>query len=60
MRLTELQRVLCSRDDLTLAQADELIKEARQSIREGMDPEELLHDDFGLEPDYVFDLLEGL
>ena len=33
------------------------LDEARERVLEGEDPEEILHDDFGLEPDYVWDLL---
>jgi hypothetical protein len=27
---------------------------------DGEDPEEILHDEFGLEPDYIFDLIDWL
>lgn len=30
---------------------------ARERVLDGEDPEEILHYDFGLEPDYVYDLL---
>lgn len=53
-----LKQVIMRRDDLTSDEADELIEEAKERIREGEDPEEILHYDFGLEPDYVFDLLD--
>ena len=39
---------------------DDLIAEARACVEEGEDPEEVLEEYFGLEPDYVFDLLEGM
>jgi len=45
------------RDGLSAAEADELIAEARERVLEGEDPEEILHDDFGLEPDYIWDLI---
>ena len=57
IRLTELHRVLMRRDEMSADEADELIQEARERVEDGEDPEEILHDEFKLEPDYVFDLL---
>jgi hypothetical protein len=45
------------RDGLTSDEADDMIEEARERIYSGDDPEEILLEEFGLEPDYVFDLL---
>lgn len=53
----DLKQVLMRRDGLTSEEADELINEAKERVAEGADPEEVLYDDFGLEPDYIFDLL---
>lgn len=53
----DLKQVLMRRGGLTSEEADELINEAKERVAEGADPEEVLYDDFGLEPDYVFDLL---
>lgn len=55
-----LKEVLMRRDGLTEEEAEEQIEEARQAVMDGDDPEEVLADWFGLEPDYVFDLLEGM
>lgn len=52
-----LKQVLMRRDELSAAEADELIAEARERCLEGEDPEEVLAEEFGLEPDYIFDLL---
>ena len=52
-----LKEILMRRDGLSAAEAQDLIDEARERVLEGEDPEEILHDDFGLEPDYVRDLL---
>ena len=58
IQLTELHRVLMRRDGMTAEEADEMIQEARRAVLEdGEDPEDALHDEFGLEPDYVLDLL---
>lgn len=55
-QMTELKRVLMQRDDLTERQADRLINDAKQRVIEGENPEDILRDEFGLEPDYFFDL----
>ena len=57
IRLTELHRVLMRRDQMSAEAVDEWIKTARRTVEDGEDPEDILHDEFGLEPDYVFDLL---
>jgi len=53
-----LKQILIKRDNLTPAEAEELIQEARERVHEGEDPENILHNEFGLEPDYIFDLLD--
>jgi hypothetical protein len=52
-----IKKVIMRRDGLTEAEADELILEAREMVAEGENPERVLRVEFGLEPDYVFDLL---
>ena len=52
-----VKQILMRRDGMSAEDAQEMIDEARERINEGEDPEEILHCDFGLEPDYVFDLL---
>lgn len=49
--------VLMRRDGLTKSEAQDMIDEARELVAEGENPEEILRVDFGLEPDYIFDLL---
>lgn len=49
--------VLMRRDGLTKSEAQELIDEARELVAEGESPERILRVEFGLEPDYIFDLL---
>lgn len=49
--------VLMKRDGLTRSEAQELIDEARELVAEGENPERILRIEFGLEPDYIFDLL---
>ena len=52
-----IKSVLMRRDGLTPDEADDMIEEARQLVAEGENPERVLRVEFGLEPDYVCDLL---
>lgn len=54
-----IKEILIRRDRMTADEADRLIGEARQRVRDGDAPEEVLAEEFGLEPDYVFELLEA-
>lgn len=50
-------RILMKRDEMERDDAEDLLRDARAAVEDGEDPEEVLADFFGLEPDYVFDLL---
>lgn len=52
-------KILMERDDCTFEEALELFTEARAAFdnEEYEDPEDVLQDMLGLEPDYIFDLL---
>jgi len=50
-------KILMRRDDMSREEAYEALQEARERLEEGEDPEEILLEEFGLEPDYLFDLL---
>ena len=52
-----LRNVLILGKDLNEIEADVLIEEMKERVIEGEDPEEVLYEE-GLEPDYVFDLLD--
>lgn len=52
-----LKKVIMERDGLSEDEADELITLAKECVQDGEDPEEVLSDMFGLEPDYIFDIL---
>ena len=56
--MTELERVLINRDEITLEEAKERIAEVREII---LNREEILEDALanylGVEPDYIFDIL---
>lgn len=54
----KIKETLMRRDKISEAEADRMIKEARERvIEDGEDPEEVLLEEFGLEPDYLEDLL---
>ena len=54
--MSELKQALMSGQDLSAKEADEAIEEMREQIFEGENPDDVLHD-YGLEPDYIFDLI---
>lgn len=63
LKMGNLKEVLMARDGMTSEEADEVIRECKedflQRIEEGdMSADDALMDHFGLEPDYVFDLLD--
>lgn len=55
MELETIRQVLRRRNGLRDDEIDELLADAREEVAEGADPEEVLADHFGLEPDYLFD-----
>lgn len=56
----EIVPTIMRRDGLSREDAWQLVAEAREEVMNGADPEEVLAETFGLEPDYVMDLLSGL
>jgi len=57
MPLESIASILMRRDGMSRTDAEERVAEARDRVAEGENPEEILLDDFGLEPDYIFELL---
>lgn len=55
--LCELAKILMERDSLSAEAAMQEVKDMRQRVAEGEDPEEVLLDGCGLEPDYIFDIM---
>lgn len=55
--INELVRTLMDRDGMTYDEARTLVLEARQRVHDGEDSEEILFEEFNLEPDYVYCLL---
>ena len=58
--LNPLVLTLLERDGLSLDDAQAVFDEAQDLVRAGADPEEVLQDEFGLEPDYLYDLIGDL
>lgn len=50
-----IREILKRRDGASDSECDEMLDEARGRIFGGDDPEEVCAEEFGLEPDYVFD-----
>jgi hypothetical protein len=56
--MSELMQIIIERDGLSRDEAAQAIAYARHLVHnEGCDPEGVLQDEFGLEPDYIFDLI---
>lgn len=49
--------ILVRRDGYSWKEAKELVRDARLRVRNGEDPGEILYEEFGLEPDFVFELM---
>jgi hypothetical protein len=53
----EVIETLVHRDGFSLEEAQEQLAEARERVAAGEDPETVLREEFGLEPDYIYDLI---
>jgi len=58
MTIKSLKETIMERDGIDSDEADDLIAEARACVQEGDDPQDILEEYFGLEPDYIFDLID--
>jgi len=60
--MSELKSILMRRDGLTSVEADERIGEVRERILAGeigvWEMEDIMLEEFGLEPDYIMDLID--
>jgi len=54
--MLSLRQALQTGQELSHEEALDRIREMKERIREGEDPEEVLYEE-GLEPDYIFDLI---
>lgn len=57
-----IKKILMERDGMSAEDADDLIMQAFQDLHdrlaEGEQPHDICQEWFGLEPDYIFDLME--
>ena len=53
--LDTIRSILRTRDQASESDIDDLFANATDDIADGVDPEDVLSDTFGLEPDYLFD-----
>jgi len=56
--MTTVEKILMRRDELSAEEAHQQLLEMKAAVAEGEDPEEVLADYVGLEPDYIFDILD--
>lgn len=56
--MTELERVLMERDNMTREEAKQLILDAYMEINNYTSVDEFMAEWFGLEPDYIYDVIE--
>ena len=54
--MTEFEKILIERDGMSEEEAKLERLDAMERVENGEDPEEVLYD-YGLEPDYVFDII---
>lgn len=57
MHLEKIEDILVNRDGMSPEDAIAEVAEARRRVRRGENPEDILFEDFGLEPDYIFQLV---
>jgi hypothetical protein len=55
--MESILNVLVRRDKMTLVEARRELEDMRERVLDGEDPEEILYE-IGLEPDYIFDLID--
>lgn len=56
--MNRIIKILMERDGLSLAEAKEELAFARQGVSDGIDPQEILLGELGLELDYLPDLFD--
>ena len=54
--MNKITEVLMRRDGMSKEEAEIALQFGRDRLLDGDDPQDILEEEFGLEPDYVFDL----
>lgn len=57
--MNKIVKILMERDSMSKEEAEELVNETREEVlaAESLDTDEIIMNNLGLEPDYIFDLL---
>lgn len=57
--MNKIVKILMERDSMGKEEAEELVNETREEVlaAESLDADEIIMNNLGLEPDYIFDLL---
>ena len=55
--MSEIIKILMRRDGISMDEARRALKAARERVADGEDPEDVLYEEFELEPDYIEELL---
>lgn len=55
--MNRIVEILMNRDGMTKEDAEEVVAGMTEEVMNGEDPEEVLANTVGLEPDYIFDLI---
>lgn len=55
--MNPIVKILIERDGMSRKEAESMLFAAQFRVYKGEDPEEILESEFGLEPDYVLDLM---
>jgi len=56
--MTEIENILILRDIISQEEAANRLAEGKLRVNQGEDPTEVLEKEFGLEPDYIFDIVD--
>jgi hypothetical protein len=56
MKATELHVAIMNKEDMTLQEADQLVQEMRELVKEGQMPDDVLWE-YGYDIDYFLDIL---
>jgi len=56
--MTEIENIIILRDNISQEEAANRLAVGKLRVHQGEDPTEVLEKEFGLEPDYIFDIVD--
>jgi len=56
--MTEIENIIILRDNISQKEAANRLAEGKLCINQSEDPTDVLEKEFGLEPDYIFDIVD--